>query len=209
MPDIVIIAAHPHLQHSRITKALIKAAGGVGPQVVLRELYGLYPDYLIDVPAEQAALSSARLVVWLHPIHWYSMPPLMKLWLDEVLAFGWAYGPGGRALQGKDFWLVTSTGGGLEAYAPEGHHQHPFETFLAPYRQTAALTGMCMQDTLVLHAAHRADPGTLAAHTARFAGGLASYLRGEGAGSASPAANCRVPQDERPLQPEETVLLRP
>ena len=23
------------------------------------------------------------------------MPPLMKLWLDEVLAFGWAYGPGG------------------------------------------------------------------------------------------------------------------
>ena len=139
MPDIVVIAAHPHLQHSRITKALIKAASAKGPQVVLRELYGLYPDYLIDVPAEQAALSAARLVVWLHPIHWYSMPPLMKLWLDEVLAFGWAYGPGGQALQGKDFWLVTSTGGGLEAYAPEGHHQHPFETFLVPYRQTAAL----------------------------------------------------------------------
>ena len=44
------------------------------------------------------AWRAARLVVWLQPIHWYSMPPLLKLWLDEVLAFGWAYGPGGDAL---------------------------------------------------------------------------------------------------------------
>src|SRR5438067_5662815 len=47
-----------------------------------------------DLPAEQAALADARLVVWLHPIHWYGMPALMKLWVDEVLSFGWAYGPG-------------------------------------------------------------------------------------------------------------------
>ncbi len=65
------------------------------PGVEVRDLYALYPDYLIDVAAEQAALAPARLVVWQHPIHWYGMPPLMKLWLDEVFAFGWAYGPGG------------------------------------------------------------------------------------------------------------------
>ena len=39
------------------------------------------------------------------------MPPLMKLWVDDVLTFGWAYGPGGTALNGKDLWLVASTGG--------------------------------------------------------------------------------------------------
>ena len=42
---------------------------------------------------EQAALADAELIVWQHPIQWYSMPALMKLWVDEVLAFGWAYGP--------------------------------------------------------------------------------------------------------------------
>ena len=39
------------------------------------------------------------------------MPPLQKLWLDEVLRYGWAYGPEGTALRGKDVWLVASTGG--------------------------------------------------------------------------------------------------
>ena len=47
----------------------------------------------------------------LHPIQWYSMPALKKLWLDDVLTYGWAYGPGGTALQGKDIWLVATTGG--------------------------------------------------------------------------------------------------
>ena len=73
-----------------------RAAGRAAPgRLAVRDLYALYPDYLIDVGAEQAALAAARLVVWQQPVRWYGMPPLLKLWLDDVLAFGWAYGPDG------------------------------------------------------------------------------------------------------------------
>ena len=75
------------------------------------DLYSSYPDYDIDVPAEQALATQASLIVLMHPIQWYSMPALLKLWLDEVLTYGWAYGPGGTALKGKDLWLVATTGG--------------------------------------------------------------------------------------------------
>ena len=99
MADILVLAAHPQLEHSRVTRTLMQAAARAhregGPHIEVRDLYALYPDYFIDTAAEQAALVPARLVVWLHPVHWYSMPPLMKLWLDEVFAFGWAYGPDG------------------------------------------------------------------------------------------------------------------
>ncbi len=96
MPDIVVLVAHPQLEHSRVNRACCRPRSAAAwPRVEVRDLYALYPDYLIDVAAEQAALAPARLVVWQHPIHWYGMPPLMKLWLDEVFAFGWAYGPGG------------------------------------------------------------------------------------------------------------------
>ena len=79
----------------------------------MRDLYALYPDYAIDVAAEQAALAAAHLMVWLHPIQWYGMPALQKLWLDEVLAYGWAYGPGGTACrQGP---VAGDTTGGAEA----------------------------------------------------------------------------------------------
>src|SRR6478672_11825359 len=93
--DILVITAHPQMEHSRVNRRLMHSASrvsGIGANhtVLVRDLYALYPDYLIDIAEEQALLAQAKLVVWQHPIHWYSMPPLMKLWLDDVLAFGWA-----------------------------------------------------------------------------------------------------------------------
>lgn len=197
MPDTVVIAAHPQLQHSHVTRAMIEAARHT-PGVELRELYARYPDYLIDVRAEQAALAAARLVVWLHPIQWYSMPPLAKLWLDEVFTFGWAYGPRGSALRGKDLWLVTSTGGAEAAYHPAGHNRHFFDDFLLPYEQTAALTGMRWLPPLVLHGAHRVSDAELAAHAALFADRLARYPDWPELAALEAEAGCTVAADERP-----------
>ena len=151
------------------------AASADLPQVEVRDLYALYPDYLIDVAAEQAALADAALVVWLHPLHWYGMTPLLKLWADEVLAFGWAYGPGGSALRGKDLWLAVSTGGSADAYRPAGLNRYFFDAFLPPYEQTAQLVGMRFLPPLVLHGAHRASAAEIEAHVQTFAARLASY----------------------------------
>ncbi|HEX6364168.1 MAG TPA: NAD(P)H-dependent oxidoreductase, partial [Albitalea sp.] len=123
-PDIVVLVAHPTMETSRVNRRLKKTARQASPRVQVRDLYRLYPDYLVDVAAEQAALAGAKLVVWQHPIHWYGPPPLMKLWIDEVLAFGWAYGPGGRALHGKDVWLVATAGGAQESYRPDRHNRY-------------------------------------------------------------------------------------
>ena len=176
MPRIVVLCAHPHLEHSRVTQALARAAADASlPDVRVRDLYALYPDYLIDVAAEQAALADAALLVWLHPVHWYGMTPMLKLWTDEVLAFGWAYGPGGRTLRDKDLWLVTSTGGSAEAYRPDGLNRYFFDAFLPPYEQTAQLVGLRFLPPLVLHGAHRISGADIDAHAQTFASRLASY----------------------------------
>jgi glutathione-regulated potassium-efflux system ancillary protein KefF len=203
MAEILIIAAHPELEHSRVSRRLLRAAAG-DARCETRDLYALYPDYLIDVAAEQAALAQARLVVWLHPVHWYSMPPLLKLWLDEVLAFGWAYGPGGRALAGKDLWLAASTGGPEASYHPGGYNRYFFDAFLPPYEQTAALTGMRWLPPLVLHGAHRVAEAELAAHEQTFAARLASWPRWPELEGLEAATSCEVPADARPAVEEAT-----
>lgn len=93
--DILVLAAHPDLARSQVTRTLLDTlrASPAAERVELRDLYRLYPDFHIHVDAEQRALQQARLVVMLHPIYWYSMPALQKLWLDDVLRLGWAYGP--------------------------------------------------------------------------------------------------------------------
>ena len=136
-----MLAAHPHWRDSRVNRRLLAAARAV-PGVDVNDLYGTYPDYAIDVEAEQRRLERAQLVVLLHPIQWYSMPALQKLWVDEVLAYGWAYGPEGITLQGKDLWLVATTGSPESSYHPQGYHRYFFDAFLPPYEQTAALCGM-------------------------------------------------------------------
>ena len=199
MAQILVIAAHPQLEHSRATRSLMDAAARLDPaRVEVRDLYALYPDYFIDVAAEQALLAQARLVVWLHPVHWYSMPPLLKLWLDEVFAFGWAYGPGGRALAGQSLWLAASTGGPQESYRPDGHNRYFFDAFLHPHEQTAALCGMTWLPPLVLHGAHRIGPEALAAHAALFAQLLASWPDWPEIAEMEPTPVCDVPADARP-----------
>jgi glutathione-regulated potassium-efflux system ancillary protein KefF len=174
LPQTLVIAAHPHLEHSRVNVRMLQAAAGT-PQTTVRDLYALYPDYLIDVAAEQKALAQAQLVVWLQPLHWYGMTPLLKLWVDEVFSFGWAYGPGGHALYGKDVWLVASTGGSEAAYRPDGTNRYFFDAFVPPYEQTAALAGMRFLPPLLLHGAHRASEAEVEAHVRVFGERLASY----------------------------------
>ena len=198
MAEILVIAAHPHMGHSHITRSLLHAAAAAGPRVAVRDLYALYPDYFIDVAAERAALADAALVVWLHPVHWYSMPPMLKLWLDEVFGFGWAYGPGGRALAGKDLWLACSTGGPEASYRPDGYNRYFFDAFLYPYEQTAALVGMRWLPPLVLHGAHHADTATVQAHAAMLAERLASWPQWPEIAELDPVPDCAVPADARP-----------
>ena len=203
--EILVLVAHPELEQSRANSRLLKAAQSLQSRsapgrVEVRDLYSLYPDYLIDVPLEQALLASARLVVWQQPIHWYGMPPLLKLWVDDVLTFGWAYGPGGTALRGKDLWLVASTGGPEDSYRPDSYNRYFFDAFLPPYEQTAALCGMRFLPPLMLHGAHKAKESDLRAHAAVYARRLADYPAWPEIESLPACIAADVPLTARPLE---------
>jgi glutathione-regulated potassium-efflux system ancillary protein KefF len=201
MAEILVIAAHPQLADSRVTRELLHKLASLDPQrVAVHDIYARYPDYFIDVAAEQKALVEARLVVWLHPIHWYSMPPMMKLWLDDVFAFGWAYGPGGDQVRGRDLWLVASTGGPEDAYRPDGYNRYFFDAFMHPYDQTAALVGMRWLPPLVLHGAHRVTDAEVLAHADVFIQRLLQWPDWPEIAEMEPAPECLVPADARPQE---------
>ncbi len=202
---VLVLVAHPELEQSRANGRLLRdartlqAASPAGRYEV-RDLYALYPDYLIDVAAEQQALVAARLVVWQQPIHWYGMPPLLKLWLDDVLAFGWAYGPGGTALRGKDLWLVATTGGPEDSYRPDSYNRYFFDAFMPPYEQTAALCGMRFLPPLLLHGAHKASEAEIAAHAATYTARLADYPGWPELAELEQCIECEVPLTARPME---------
>ncbi len=170
---ILVVFAHPYPSRSRANRALQQAIAPL-PDLEIRSLYERYPDFDIDVAAEEAALRRARIVVWQHPIYWYSVPGLLKHWFDKVLCRGVAYGPGGDALRDKHcLWAVT-TGADERAYTMAGTHQHAFLAFSAPVEETARFCSMRWEPPFVLHGAHTLDDESLA----RQAQGLRTRLEG-------------------------------
>ncbi|MBK0391771.1 NAD(P)H-dependent oxidoreductase [Ramlibacter algicola] len=200
-PGPYVLAAHPNWRESRVNRRLLEAARSV-PGVAVQDLYATYPDYDIDVPAEQARTAACNLLVLLHPVQWYSMPALLKLWLDEVLTHGWAYGHQGTALQGKDLWLVATTGGPEASYHPQGYNRYFFDAFLPPYEQTAALCGMRFLPPLVLHGAHRSSAQEVDDHVAVFADRLRSYPAWPELEDLATCIACEVPESDRPVGEE-------
>lgn len=163
MKKVLCLFAHPSSQRSRANRAIIESVRGL-PGLTFHPLYDVYPEFYIDVKKEQELLLSHDVLYVQHPFYWYSMPPLLKLWLDCVLEFGWAYGPGGRALEGKDFFLSITAGGPLDSYAPEGYNRFPVSAFFPPYEQTARLCGMRWHSPAVLHHSTKAPGDTLIRH---------------------------------------------
>ncbi|MGJ7508272.1 NAD(P)H-dependent oxidoreductase [Variovorax sp. GT1P44] len=201
-PRIYLVAAHPHWRDSRVNAQLLKAAQAVS-RVDVNDLYDTYPDYAIDVEAEQKRLARADLLVLLHPIQWYSMPALQKLWIDEVLGYGWAYGTGGSALEGKDFWLAATTGGPEASYHPQGYNRYFFDAFLPPYEQTAALCGMRFLPPLLFHGARSAPASEVTAHVDVFKDRLSTYPNWPELEDLDTCVSCEVPKVDRPLTHEE------
>ena len=154
MARTLILFAHPALEKSRVHRRLLRHVPD-RPGLTLHDLYEAYPAFAVDVPREQALLAEHDLIVLQHPFFWYSTPPLVKQWEDLVLEHGWAYGTGGRALEGKRMLSLITTGGRAEAYRADGHNRFTIRQFLAPIEQTARLCGMDYLPPYVIHGTHR------------------------------------------------------
>jgi glutathione-regulated potassium-efflux system ancillary protein KefG len=172
-PSTLVIFAHPVLERARVGPGLLAAAQGA-PGVEIRDLYELYPDFTIDVDAEQAALLRHNRIVLQFPLFWYSAPALLKEWLDVVLAHGFAYGQGAGALSGKTLACSITTSGGRAASQTEGSRRFALEDFLHAFDEAAHLCGMRWAKPFVVHGAKVQTQADLV----REAGRYAEYLRG-------------------------------
>lgn len=136
-----VFVTHPNINQSRVNSALAKGAASL-TGVEVRYLYDLYPDGKIDVVAEQAALEKTDRIVLQFPMQWYSTPPLLKQWLDDVLTYGWSHGGETQALRDKQLMLAVSLGGAESAYQPDGAAGHTVGEYLLSFETISGYLGM-------------------------------------------------------------------
>lgn len=152
------------------------------------------PDYLVyaleqrlgaksgglaaDIQGELDKLLWADLLILNFPLYWFSVPAILKGWIDRVLVSGVCYG-GKRfydqgGLAGKQA-LLSLTLGGREHMFGEGAIHGPLEDMLRPLlRGTLAYVGMQVLPPFVAwhvpYISHEARQDLLRAYQQRLAG---------------------------------------
>jgi NAD(P)H dehydrogenase (quinone) len=91
-----------------------------------------------DIVAEVEKVQWADLIIFSFPVYWYSMPAILKGWVDRVFISGVCYG-GTRiydrgGLKGKRAMLATSLGGQPHMFGPGAVHGE-LDTLLKPIHQ--------------------------------------------------------------------------
>jgi len=137
----------------------------------------------VDVEEEQRKLLAADALLMLFPLWWYSMPAIMKGWVDRVWAYGLAYGyrdAGNRyrygegGFAGKRALLGVAVGGPAIDYGPRGING-PLDQLLFPITHgTLFFPGMQVLPTFAVYNAAALD----AQHMARSVDGWRARLAG-------------------------------
>lgn len=77
-----------------------------------------------DIVVEQQKLLASDLLILQFPLWWFSMPAILKGWVDRVMTMGFAYGAGKRydegGLKGRRAMLAVTTGGPEAGYSAQG-----------------------------------------------------------------------------------------
>jgi glutathione-regulated potassium-efflux system ancillary protein KefG len=172
---VLLTLAHPALERSRANRALAKAAKSL-PGVTFHDLYETYPDFAIDIEAEQEKLLAHDVIALQFPLYWYSTPALLKEWFDLVWLHGFAYGIEGNALAGKRLFVACTTGGAARAYHHHGYNRFSMDDFLRPLEQTAYLCGMVWETPFVVHGAALKNDEELREEAQRYRARIGSLM---------------------------------
>ena len=166
----LVIVSHPYAEQSHAIKALEHVAQ-ISSDVTVRNLESLYGSDAtsFDVAAEQQAYAGVDRVVYLFPIHWFNLTPMLKAYLNQVWAYGWAFGPNGTALKGKEMQVVVTAGATEHTYSAEGLIQSSMDDVLTPMKASALYVGMTFAAPLAFYGAMGVGEDTLASFQHSFA----------------------------------------
>ena len=130
-----------------------------------------------DIAREQEKLLWADAVILQFPLWWFSMPAILKGWVERVYAYGFAYGVGEHSdarwgnrygegtLAGKRAMLMVTTGGWQSHYDARGING-PIEDILFPIQHGILYyPGFDVLPPFVVYRSGRVDGGRFGAIT--------------------------------------------
>lgn len=133
----LIIVIHPTMETSVINKRWVEVLNQFPEKYTVHELYKAYPDGELDVEKEQELIEAYDKIIFQFPLYWFSSPPMLKKWFDEILLYGWAFGSrSGYKMKGKKIALAISAGIDDKDFSANAKYKYTLKELLRPFELT-------------------------------------------------------------------------
>ncbi|MGK5632945.1 NAD(P)H-dependent oxidoreductase, partial [Streptomyces sp. URMC 123] len=128
-----------------------------------------------DIAAEQEKLRWADAVILQYPMWWFSVPAILKGWIDRVFTFGFAHGPelpppySEGALAGRRALMSVTIGARESAFSDRGIHGQLADVLHPLQHGLFWFTGMAPLEPFAVYGAHAMSEERFAAVQGAYA----------------------------------------
>lgn len=126
----MVIFAHPYLEYSTSNKELINFYER-HQHYEFRDIYEEYPDFHIAAFRERKRIFQFDRFIFHFPLVWFGVPPLLKLWLNEVLDQNWQKAGNENPLDGKSVIILITTISKESSFGRSGKYQYTTDELIS------------------------------------------------------------------------------
>lgn len=154
MKRTLVLFAHPYLEHSHSNKELINFYER-HQHYTFRDLYEEFPNFHIPAFRERKRLKNYDRIIIQFPMIWFGIPPLLKLWMDEVLDRDWVNAPEQNPLLGKEIFFLVTTGGKEHSFQPGGRYHYTVEQLISGVIASLKVFGAEIKAVKTVYESHK------------------------------------------------------
>lgn len=125
-----------------------------------------------EINAEQEKVEWCDLMIWQFPLWWFSMPGILKGWVDRVFAMGRFYNNGqlydNGVFKGKKAMVSLTTGGPQDSYVDGGFNGDLYAMLKPIHRGIFEFTGFSVLEPHIIYGPARKTQQELAEEIERY-----------------------------------------
>lgn len=154
MKKTLVIFAHPYLEHSNSNRELINFYER-HQHYTFHDLYEEYPDFYIAAFRERKRLKNYQRIIFQFPIIWFGIPPLLRLWIDEVFDREWLENEAENPFLNKEVYIIVTTGGKQHSFQKEGRYQFSIEDLISGLLVSLKVLGADVKEIRCVYQSHK------------------------------------------------------
>lgn len=167
MKNTLVLFAHPFPEFSNNNRELINFYER-HQHFTFRDLYEEYPDFHIPAFRERKRIVNYDRIIFHFPLIWFGMPPLLRLWLDEVMDGNWLNPYSDNPLENTEIFILVTTRSKERSFGKNGKHGYSIEEMISGLLISLKIFRAKIQPIYIIYESDRLSKKEIIQHKQKF-----------------------------------------